>query len=176
MAEKRRRTKAYLDDFKKTASGEYSYEGALYGMAEEARKKALARQWGLLCGIGALLLLCGCIPAAGMDRGFGALLPYAVSWIPFAFVCAGLYRMTAGKNPLRAYVFEASVQKLPARLKALELCAVLTIAGDGIYLVQNGFEGKLLYTVFFLLMEALIIVFSYVLGRLVSEMEWKPVA
>lgn len=173
MAEKRRRTKAYLDDFKKTASGEYSYEGALYNMTEEGRKKSLLCLWLLLCGIGVLLLACGCIPAAGMDHSFWALLPYAASWIAFAFVCNGMYRMTAGGNPLREYVYEASVQKFPHRLKAVELCAALTIAGDAVYLIRNGFEGKLLYTVIFLLLEALIILLAAVMDRQILKMDWK---
>lgn len=173
MAEKRRRTKAYLDDFKKTASGDYSYEGALYGMPEEGRKRILIRLWSFLCGIGVLLLLCGCIPAAGMDHSFWALLPYAADWIAFAFVCGSMYRMTAGGNPLREYVYEASVKKLPHRLRAMELCTALTIAGDVIYLIRNGFGGKVLYTGLFLFLEALIILLALAMDRQLLKMDWK---
>lgn len=173
MAEKRRRTKAYLDDFKKTASGEYSYEGAVYHMAEEERKKMLLRLWALLGGIGVLLLACGCVPAAGMDHSVWALLPYAADWAAFAFVCGGMYRMTAGGNPLREYVYEASVKKLPARLKAVEICTALTLAGDAVYLVRNGFEGKVLYTGLFFLMEALAFFLALKMEKLLPEGKWE---
>lgn len=175
MAGKHRRTRAYLDDFKKTASGEYSYEGVLYYMEEREteRKGVLMRLWFLLGGSGLLLLVCGCIPAEGMDHSAWALLPYAADWIAFAFVCDGVYRMTAGGNPLRAYVYEASVKKLPARLKILEICTALTAAGVLVCPALHGFTGKGMYTALFLCLEMLIFLAALKMEKLLGKVKWK---
>lgn len=175
MAEKRKRKKAYLDDFKKTASGEYSYEGALYYMeeAEEGRRKKLFLLWGLCIGIFLFLLLCGCIPAAGMDHSALVILPYTAEWIAAVLAGSAMYRITAGGNPLREYVYESSVKKLPSRLTAVEICTAVTIAGEIICLIRQGDSENMGYTVLFCFLQAAVIMMARGKKRLLFNIKWR---
>lgn len=177
MAKERRRKRAYLDDFKKTASGEYAYRGAEYHLEEtkEGRKKLFVRLWCLLAAEGLCLLACGCVPAAGMEGSAWVLIPYAVSWIAFAFVCSSLYRMTRGGDPLREYVYEAAVLKFPFRLKMSGLCAAAVILGELVYLILHGFCGKVFFTLVFFLLEGMIFVASFGMNRLTDRMKWTKI-
>lgn len=172
MDKKRRR--AYLDDFKKTASGEYAYKGAEYHLegTKEERKGLIIRLWCLLCAGGICLVVCGCVPAAGMEGSAWVLLPYAFTWIAFAFVCSSLYRMTQGGDRLREYIYEAAVLKFPFRLKLTGAGAAATILGELVYLFLHGFSGKIFYTLVFGALEALILFCLYGMNRIVGIMKW----
>jgi hypothetical protein len=85
---KSRGRRAYLEDFRRSASGEYIYQGAHYSRSGGySRSEHLARLWPA----GAVLSLCaaarGCIPAAGMAGGtlasFYVIIPFICE-----FLCA----------------------------------------------------------------------------------------
>ena len=65
---KKKRRRAYLDDFKKTGEGQYRYEGTLYQSAlpEKERKKAAGLLGLFCCSVTALTLAAGCVPSAGI--------------------------------------------------------------------------------------------------------------
>ena len=100
MAEekKRRGRRAYLEDFQKTATGEYVYTGKLHYYETQGleRRQALLRLWLLTGAIAAAVVVSGCVPAAGMSNTFYVLLPYAgallsaasVVWLPEGTLCA----------------------------------------------------------------------------------------
>lgn len=175
MAGKRRR--AYLDDFKKTASGGYAYKGAEYHLEEtkENRKKLFVRLWCLICAAGACMVICGCVPAAGMEGSAWVLIPYALSWVPFALAGSSLYRMTQGGDPLREYIYEAAVLKFPFRLKMAGLFDAAVILGELIYLLGHGFLGKTLFTFVFLLLEALSLCLMLRINRLTGRLKWTKI-
>ena len=93
MAEekKRRGRRAYLEDFQKTATGEYVYTGKLHYYETQGleRRQALLRLWLLTGAIAAAVVVSGCVPAAGMSNTFYVLLPYAGALLSAASVYGG---------------------------------------------------------------------------------------
>ena len=84
MAEEKKKRwnrRAYLDDFQKTASGEYVYNGKLHYYQSEymGRKKAIFVLWLLTILMCAGILAGGFLPAAGMGHSPYVLIPYTAA-------------------------------------------------------------------------------------------------
>lgn len=133
---KGKRRRAYLDDFKKTQEGQYRYEGAMYQCTlEEKERKKTMRLLGLsACGVLALTLAAGCVPSAGMQNSVYVLLPYAVQMAAALSTVWAYGRMARGGNPLREYIYESTVQKLPLRGALTGCLAFVCAAGEFIHL------------------------------------------
>lgn len=175
MGEKKRRGRRdYLNDFRQNAAGEYLYTGEHYAFVEQgrSRRRFLTELW-LLCG-GALAaaVAAGCIPAAGMDGCFYVLIPYVVGLMAAVSLCWGLGRLTAGGDPLRAYVYQETVEKLPGRAALTAAAAGVTLTGTAIHLILLGFEGKFWSSVLFLVLEATVLAFSLLAKRWVQGQTW----
>ncbi|MGM9521395.1 MAG: hypothetical protein ACI3VB_02835 [Oscillospiraceae bacterium] len=152
---KRRGRRAYLDDFVKNAAGEYVYTGAHYSLSggKAAFKKAAALICAASAVIAGLIIACGCIPAAGMDNCFYVIIPYAAGLISAGSVVWAACRLASGGNPMREYVYEATVLKLPLRCTVIFAFSILTFLCDVLFLILNGFDGKMTATIIFLAFE-----------------------
>ena len=135
----RKNKHAYLDDFEKDLNGNYQYRGAhYYYKGTQPRGKALAGLW-VLCGGGT-----ACLQAAGFVHGatahapFWLLLPYMAGLLAGVYVLYLLVRLTAGGDPLRAYIHEQTAQKLPGVCLAAAVLAALTAAAQLVQLALGG--------------------------------------
>ena len=156
----RKKKRAYLDDFEKDLNGNYQYRGAHYRYADEQpRGKALARLWVLCGGGAALVVAAGLVPGATAYAPFWLLLPYMAGLLAAVYAVYLLVRLTAGGNPLRAYIHEQTVQKLPGSCMLAAVLAAVTAAAQ---LVQLALAGQNLPTrlVFTLLQAAAAAVFA----------------
>ena len=138
MADRKNRH-AYLDDFEKDLNGNYQYRGAhYYYKGTQPRGKALAGLW-VLCGGGtACLLAAGFVHGATAHAPFWLLLPYMAGLLAGAYVLYLLVRLTAGGDPLRAYIHEQTAQKLPGVCLAAAVLAALTAAAQLVQLALGG--------------------------------------
>ena len=175
MGEKKRRGRRdYLNDFRQNAAGEYLYTGEHYAFVEQgkSRRRFLTELW-LLCG-GALVaaVAAGCIPAAGMDSCFYMLIPYAAGLMGAVSLCWGLGRLTAGGDPLRAYVYQETVEKLPSRAALTAAAAGLTMIGAVIRLICSGFDGKMWDSFLFLGLEAAVLGLSLLMRGRIHRQTW----
>lgn len=136
----RRKRRAYLDHFTKTASGEYVYAGGYYAFqdAGKSRKRALAELWICWGCATAAILAGGCIPAPGVGSCAYVLIPYVAAVIAAFSMLWAVGQLTAGGDPLREYVYRDSVEKLPRRSLATAVCALLALAGEGVYLALHS--------------------------------------
>lgn len=135
----RKNKHAYLDDFEKDLNGNYQYRGALYRYAgTPSRGRALAVLW-LCCGGGAALAVgAGVLPGATAHAPVWLLLPYMAALITALYAVVVLVRLTRGGDPMRAYIYEQTAQKLPTLTRAGALFAVLAAAGQGSAVFANG--------------------------------------
>lgn len=140
MMADRKNKHAYLDDFEKDLNGNYQYRGAhYYYKGTQPRGKALAGLW-VLCGGGtACLLAAGFVHGATAHAPFWLLLPYMAGLLAGVYVLYLLVRLTAGGDPLRAYIHEQTAQKLPGVCLAAAVLAALTAAAQ---LVQLALDGQ----------------------------------
>ncbi len=135
----RKNKHAYLDDFEKDLNGNYQYRGAhYYYKGTQPRGKALAGLW-VLCGGGtACLLVAGFVHGATAHAPFWLLLPYMAGLLAGVYVLYLLVRLTAGGDPLRAYIHEQTAQKLPGVCLAAAVLAALTAAAQLVQLALGG--------------------------------------
>ena len=136
----RKKKRAYLDDFEKDLNGNYQYRGAHYRYAgAKPRGRALAQLWGL-CGSGTVLVLAaGFVPGATAHAPVWLLLPYMAGLLAAGYAVYLLVRLTAAGDPLRAYLHEQTVQKLPGSCLLAAVFAAITAAAQ---LVQLALEGQ----------------------------------
>ncbi|MDY3919343.1 MAG: hypothetical protein SOZ59_10130 [Candidatus Limivivens sp.] len=171
--EKRDR-RAHLKDFEKDASGKYVYKGAMYGYqgSSEARRRTTGKLWTLSIAALCAIVLCGCIPAPGMNDCTYILLPYMIELVAACYFCWKLGRLTIAGDPLREYVYEDLTEKIPMGMVITALGSGAGFAGELVYLIQNGTNGKTGTAVLFLILEAAACA-ACVLGKtLFSKMKW----
>lgn len=139
MMADRKNKHAYLDDFEKDLNGNYQYRGAHYHYkGTQPRGKALAGLW-VLCGGGtSCLLAAGFVHGATAHAPFWLLLPYMAGLLAGVYVLYLLVRLTAGGDPLRAYIHEQTAQKLPGVCLAAAVLAALTAAAQLVQLALGG--------------------------------------
>lgn len=139
MMADRKNKHAYLDDFEKDLNGNYQYRGAhYYYKGTQPRGKALVGLW-VLCGGGtACLLAAGFVHGATAHAPFWLLLPYMAGLLAGVYVLYLLVRLTAGGDPLRAYIHEQTAQKLPGVCLAAAVLAALTAAAQLVQLALGG--------------------------------------
>ena len=139
MMADRKNKHAYLDEFEKDLNGNYQYRGAhYYYKGTQSRGKALAGLW-VLCGGGtACLLAAGFVHGATAHAPFWLLLPYMAGLLAGVYVLYLLVRLTAGGDPLRAYIHEQTAQKLPGVCLAAAVLAALTAAAQLVQLALGG--------------------------------------
>lgn len=139
MMADRKNKHAYLDDFEKDLNGNYQYRGAhYYYKGTQPRGKALAGLW-VLCGGGtACLLAAGFVHGATAHAPFWLLLPYMAGLLAGVYVLYLLVRLTAGGDPLRAYIHEQTAQKLPGVCLTAAVLAALTAAAQLVQLALGG--------------------------------------
>lgn len=136
----RKNKHAYLDDFEKDLNGNYQYRGAHYlYKGAQPRGKALAGLWALCGGGAALAVAAGFVPGATARAPFWLLLPYMGGLLAAVYAVYLLVRLTAGGEPLRAYIHEQTVQKLPGSCMLAAVLAAVTAAAQ---LVQLALVGQ----------------------------------
>lgn len=176
MAEQKKKgRRAYLNDFHKDEKGSYVYRGELYDYAggKEALKKELWILWGICAAMLAALLAAGCMNAPGMRDCFYVVLPFSVSFVFGISVCFGMWQLTRGGSPMRAYQYEKSIGVMPHRTMGTMICAGISIAGELTYLFRNGFSGKMSPAIFFLLLEPVAFLLTFLLRKRIMQMIWE---
>lgn len=166
---KRRGRRAYLDDFQKTATGEYVYNGKLhyYGTEQMPRRKALTVLWVCTVVMAAAIIAGGCTPAAGMSNCPYVVLPYAGSLLAIGSIVWLMCRLSAGGDPLRDYVWQATVKQFSLRGWFAVILGGCTLVGDAVYLIRNGVSGLLTGTILFL---------AEMIIYLAAALTWKSIA
>lgn len=173
MAEKKDKKKqgrrAYLNDFKVGAGGEYVYTGAVYRFTSRNRKGfvlklALLTALSLICGITQ-----GCISAAGMDDCFYVIIPW-IAELGFSVAAAwAAGRIIYSGELIRKYVYEATFGKLPIFCNTAAAFAAVGIICEAVYIILEGFDGKLVFTIIFIALKALSGVSALLLKKLAAD-------
>lgn len=171
---KRWNRRAYLDDFQKTATGEYAYTGILHYYQDEGmpRRKALTILWALTAVMALTVLTAGCVPAAGMQSTAYVVLPYAGALLSTASVVWLMCRLSAGGDPLRDYVYRATVRQFAPRSILTIVFAACALLGDVVYLILHGVDDRLAGTVVFLTCIALLLGAALAWKSVTKKLMW----
>lgn len=134
----------YLDDFTRGEDGEYHYDGAYISYTGALpRKQFLRRMWAATGGAAALLLAAGCMPGQTAGQAFYAALPLVGALILAGVNVYTLARMTKAGDPMRLYLCEQTVCRLPGLEIAAAILAGLGAVGHIVWLLQ----GEIRFTV-----------------------------
>ena len=178
MAEEKKKRpgkRDHLNDFYKDVSGQYVYGGAMYtnGLTPAQHKRFILRLW--LCAGGSLLgqIAAGCIPAAGMGDGFWVLPFYLGTIISTIMVCWAMWELTDGGEPMREYIYNASVGKLPRRCEFGMVFGGLSVAGLVIRLIVSGLAGGTLWaTVLFVAIQIGTVCALFLVKKMLQSTHW----
>lgn len=172
MAEKKRKgRRAYLEDFKPNAAGEYIYYGTHYAWCG-GRKRPLRRLWLLSAAGFCASLVNGCIPGTGMDGRPYVVLPYVAALIGSFSQLWAVGRLSGGGDPLREYVYDATVKKLPLRAILTAVCAGVAILGELAGMIFTPFSGKIPFAILFMALETVALAAAFLLRRTILRLEW----
>lgn len=128
----------YLDDFKRGEDGEYHYDGAYISYTGALpRKQFLRHMWAATGGAAALLLAAGCTPGQTAGQPFYAALPLVAALILAGVNVYTLARMTKAGDPMRLYLCEQTVCRLPGLEIAAAILAGLGTVGHIVWLLQG---------------------------------------
>lgn len=164
---KRRSRREHLNDFKVGAGGEYVYTGAIYRFTAEKRKPYLRKLiFGTLICFLASLTQGVLPPAAGMNGCFYVLIPWILELSFSVSVLWAVIRAVYAGNDIKKYLYEATFDTLPFRTTSAAVGAALGIATVTLYLILNGFEGKLLLSLLLLVLKLVTILSALFVKRL----------
>ena len=172
---KKKKRRAYLDDFRQTTTGAYEYKGIHYVWdgGEAEWKHQMRMNWVYAVFMAAAVIGAGCLPVPSMINCVYVILPFTVCFICAVSVIWGLCRLSSGGKSLRSYVYDATVEQIPLRSIGTMIGAAATMAGEVVYLVKNGFEGKTVSAVFFLLTLVCAFFLAKILRANIQKMVWK---
>ncbi|MBE5038585.1 hypothetical protein INF35_12375 [Subdoligranulum sp. DSM 109015] len=168
---KKRGRRAYLNDFERDLTGSYRYRGSHYRYAGSLpRSRALAGLWGLSLGTLAALLAAGMMDGPGLGRCFYVIIPYAAAFVASISVVYTVGRLSFNEDPLREYVLEQTVRKLPVRSAVTLAFSALSAAGGVVYLALNGLNWQ---RAVFVALCAAALAAQVILRRLTGRMDWQ---
>ena len=153
MSRKKRHSR--LEYFQRNAAGEYIYTGKhlTYVSTEKSRKRLLLELWGLGTAGMICLLVSGFLPLRSFRGCFYVLLPYMIALVAAISCLWTIGELTGGGDPLRQYVHDATVLKLPGRAMVSAVAALIGMLGEAVSCILNGADGTVgVLAAFFLLM------------------------
>ena len=163
---------SYLNDYKKTAGGEYVYTGSVYVLAGDGKRfrRLLA---ALSFSAAAAVVGSGCVNAAGLSNTFYVILPY-IGEVAGAFVlCYNVVRLLAAGKEVKAYVRTALEKYLPPAALALMIFPAISLIGSAVFMILNGPEGKPLLCALYLIAKAVILTLGFFTRRHIRSMAWE---
>lgn len=172
MTEKKKRRGEYLRDFRKDENGRYVYTGRMYSYQGTDLKQRRLFLFVLSVCVFAAMIACGCIHVPGLSESFYVLPPYMVGLVSAGMSCAAAYHVWTGGDPMREYIYESGVLKLPGRSAFTAVCAAVALLGEVVYVILNGFEGKFTGFVIFLILEGASCAATCLIYRIIHKMKW----
>lgn len=178
MTQKRRyrgRRKAYVDDYKINENGEYEYQGARYQWnISEAEGRRLFFQFRLMGPlIFIFILLAGCIPSPGVNHWPFLMIAYLVGLVVSISLWILLWQMCGEKSPMRGYVYDETVEKLPFRILLTVVLTIASILGEAVYVILYGTEGKAVGAVLFIILEIMALICTLYTRKRFQMIKWE---
>lgn len=125
-----------------------------YVSTEKSRKRLLLEMWGLGTAGTICLLLSGFLPLRSFRGCFYVLLPYMIALVAAISCLWTIGELTGGGDPLRQYVHDATVLKLPGRAMVSAVAALACISGEIVSCALNGADGEIGALIAFFLLLA----------------------
>ncbi len=166
------RRREFLEGYELNEEGKYVYAGKAYSW-DVPRGKTLAFLWSLSVLTFLVQIGAGCLPHVGMNGRAFVLLPYAAGLIAAGSLIWAVYELTDGGDPLRAYSYKKSVERLPGRCIFVMVCCGLSILGELINLMwQAQFDGSVSGALVYMLTEAVSLALALLIRMRFAGFSW----
>lgn len=172
---KRKGRRSYLNDFRMTESGNYSYMGVV--RAYEGPGPYGAERLRLIVLIAVIVLselALGFIPAPSMlgYNNFYVVPLYIIELVAVFISAWAAVRLIIAGSEMREYVFDKTVKRLPNVVPIAFYAALVCVAANIVWLCLNGFGEKPAASIAALLLHAVIAVSAFLLRRLIRRQIW----
>lgn len=178
MAEKKRKRwnrAAKASQFTRGAGGELVYTGRYYtfcSQGKEEYRRRMRTQYILAAISGLAVLAGGMLPVSSLLNTWYVILPYLLTLLGVVSVVWALCRMWHWGNPLREYVYDATVKQLPLRTMWTMILSMCTLCGQIWYLVFEVVRDRgFLCNLVFLALQVVVFVCMALMRR--DEIRWK---
>lgn len=165
-----------LNEYKRSADGDYVYTGGYYAPVDAAAYGKRCRVF-VLCGacVAALVVAQGLLTAGGMKNTFYVLLPFLGEVICLFLAVWNTVRLLYAGDRIKRYVYESVTKTIPGALLALCVFAAAAFIGSVVFLVLNGAGEELPASVVQLALELLASVTAFLLRRYFLRLQWQAV-
>ena len=145
-----RKRRKYINDYKINDEGKYQYYGTCYRWMEpDNRKRVLHGFWAAQLSALAGTIVCGLIPAPGVNYVPVLLIPYMAGIVLSIMSVFALYNLSDEPDPVRDHVFNATVRRLPVLEMLNIITGLLCTAGEIYYLIAYGPEEDIAFGILF---------------------------
>ena len=158
-----------LEDGKKAV-----YTGEIFRMAGDYRSLRLRLAAGLAALI-AVVIASGCIDAAGTTNTFYVILPYIGEVSALFALCWNVIKIISGSDGVRKYVYDSASRSIPGACRVLTVFALFGLLASGVYLIANGFGGKSVKSIIYLVLKILAAFASEFYCRYYRGIKWEKV-
>ncbi len=166
---------SYLNDYKKTAGGEYVYTGSVYHLAGNgARDRRLLAALSFLSA--AVVIGSGCVNAAGLSNTYYVILPYIGEAAAAFALCWNTVRLLAAGKQVKAYVRTALEKYLPPAALAMIVCSAAGLIASPVFLILNGTEGKPFLCGLYLILKAVDLTLGLLTRRHIRSLTWNDLS
>lgn len=155
--------------------GNYGYHGATYAYSspDKSRRSFLVKLWTAGIIAACCTVAVGCIPAPGMSNSFYVILPYVGEVAFVGSLIWALVRMTAGGDPMRSYVYEATVEKIPGRAVGAMVFGAIGLLGGLADVFIKGFSGPIWGAIVFFALKLLVVTSAYMIKLNIICANWR---
>ena len=176
---KRRSKRSYYDDYRKNASGDYIYVGALYEFRSQSGKSA--NRWSaemliLSVLVFAVLFAPGFFFVPGLDHSVFVLLPYGIGVLLSGYFVVCMIRLAATRGNVKALEYDRVVHYLPRLTRAVLIIGAVAFVGEIVYVIINGVGGMVFGMIYFLVSCVISVGLSCLMVRNVKDAEWVKVS
>ena len=162
----------YLNDYQKTAGGDYVYTGRVYVLSGDGKRYRRTLAALSFCAA-AVTVGSGCVNAAGMSNTFYVILPYIGEAAAVFVLCWNTVRLLAAGKEVKAYVRDALEKYLPPAALGLTVFAAAGLIASPVFMILNGTEGKPLQCALYLTLKAVSLVLGLLTRRHIKAMRWE---
>ena len=162
----------YLNDYQKTARGDYVYTGRVYLLSGDGKRYRVILA-ALSFGAAAVTVGSGCINAAGLSNTFYVILPYIGEVAAVFALCWNTVRLLAAGKEVKAYVRTALEKYLPPAALGLIIFSAAGLIASSVFMILNGTEGKPVQCAVYLVLKATALIMGIFTRRHVKAMRWE---
>ena len=165
----------YLNEYHLDDSGKkYVYGGAYYALTatEKEAKTVYAKAWALSAVLLGAVVGSGCINAAGMSNTFYVIMPYMAEVALLFSLLWNTVRLLLQGAKVKAYIYQATVPKLPSLSMALAIAAIISFVASLVFIILNGFEQQAVKCILYLFFKLFICVSAVTAARFYRAWQW----